>query len=123
MQLEGERATIYHLGPLGASKIEAAQFRIGSETSEGKRVVQYRAPRARLWKGFQTRALLVVLDGLGHPAHPTMDRNPDGRSETTRFACYAPEWRGDFDRFMAGYLESGAARVLLDARKPAEVKP
>lgn len=121
IELTGERATLYLMGAFGASKFEAAEFRIGSPTSEGNRVVQWRKPRARKWEGYRSKNLLVVLDGLGHPDHPTFDRSEDGRFKTTRYATFDPAWHGDFDRFLAGYLEQSGARVLLDARpKPLD---
>jgi hypothetical protein len=118
----GEKVTIYRMGVFGSERIEAAEAIVALDVRGGLGV-RWREPRKRTWKGCRESgefACLVVLQGHGHPEQPRFEPSPDGRGEITRFTCFAPEWRPDFDRFLAAYLaENPAAVVLRDYRAAA----
>ena len=83
--------------------------------------MRWRLPRARSWKGHaekRSRPSIVVLDGWGHPDHPTHNPSPDGRGTITRYASFAEEWGPDFDQFLTEYVgKTAGVRVLCNYRQ------
>jgi len=125
--LTAARVTLYFMGGLGYSKIEASSVSLAliAYAQYASAVeVKFVPKGARKERGFvQTfQPSLIVLDGWGHPDpdgiwDESTKREGDGYSTVqAKYRSCDPRWASDFGTKLAGYLESSGAHVLADYR-------
>lgn len=128
--LQLEKATIYQCAAFGSQALEVAELlavivpvrRSGGEGLD-ELIVRYRKPRARKWEGYRASdrgASFVIVRGWQAPAPPSgMVR--EGNVEKSRYACFDPRYRAEFDAFVDREL-AATGRVAGDYRQMTREK-
>jgi hypothetical protein len=118
-----EKATIYQCAAFGGQALEVAEVSIvvkpyvaaGNPLDE--LIIRFRKPRARKWEGYRAGdpgASFVVVRGWQAPKPPSgMVRN--GNVESSRYGCFDPRYRQEFDAFVDREL-SASGRIEADYR-------
>lgn len=126
-QLKAENCTIYTLGAFGASRLEVktAWLQVVKHAQYSSAVeLRFLRPRKRKHEG-RTLAdrdmYLIVLTGWGHPkpgdSLEAIESGSEGiTASRTRHACFAPEWREEFEALINPYLAAHRDAVLADFR-------
>ena len=124
--LEAEKCTIYIGGFMGVSKheVRSVKAELGRHAQHQEALHLTFTPKgARKPRGVvYDQPYVLVLAGWGHPDPDGMWVDSGEKLGTVtvqhgRYSACDPRWETDFDARIEGYLTSGSAVVLLDARR------